>query len=86
MTDPDDREGGFYWISIADQVPEVAQWQTEWTQWLVTGHELPLSDVLSRDVVVLSDLLQPPATPATRSAAELAPADAPLAPAPLLLW
>ncbi len=69
MTDPEDREGGFYWIRIGDQEPEVAQWQTEWNQWLVTGRELPLSDLLSDEVVVLSEMLQPPATPISLSAA-----------------
>jgi len=69
MTDPDDREAGFYWIRIGDQEPEVAQWQTEWSQWLVTGHGPPLSDVISAQVTVLSDMLQPPAVPITLSAA-----------------
>lgn len=60
MTDPDARETGFYWIQIGDQEPEVAQWQAEWDQWLVIGQELPLSDVRSEDVVILSGLLAPP--------------------------
>jgi hypothetical protein len=61
MTDPDDREAGFYWISIGGQEPEVAQWQTEWCQWLVAGRETPLSDVRAMDLVVLSGMLPPPA-------------------------
>jgi hypothetical protein len=65
MTDPDDRETGFYWIRIAGQEPEVAQWQTEWSQWLVTGQELPLSDLYAEAVVVLSDMLAPPAISAS---------------------
>ncbi|MBL6079640.1 hypothetical protein JMJ56_16600 [Belnapia sp. T18] len=60
MIDPDDRETGFYWIRIAGQEPEVAQWQTEWNQWLVTGQELPLSDLRAEEVQVLSDMLAPP--------------------------
>ena len=35
MTDPDNRETGFYWICIGGQEPEIAQWQAEWDQWLV---------------------------------------------------
>ncbi|MBL6458988.1 hypothetical protein JMJ55_27025 [Belnapia sp. T6] len=61
MIDPDDREAGFYWISIGGQEPEVAQWQSEWCQWLVTGRERPLSDARSMEVVVLSSVLAPPA-------------------------
>lgn len=60
MSNPDDRDAGFYWISIDDQEAEVAQWQTEWGQWLVTGSSGPLSDAISAHVVVLSDLLLPP--------------------------
>jgi hypothetical protein len=60
MTDPDDREAGFYWISIDGQEPEVAQWQNEWGQWLVTGHKMPLTDALATKVVVLSDMLPVP--------------------------
>jgi hypothetical protein len=67
MADPDNREAGFYWISIGGQEPEVAQWQTEWGQWLVTGSTLPLADVLASEVVVLSDMLSWPAS-ATSSA------------------
>jgi hypothetical protein len=29
MTNLDDREPGFYWISIGGQEVEVAQWQAE---------------------------------------------------------
>jgi hypothetical protein len=29
MTNLDDRESGFYWISIGGQEVEVAQWQAE---------------------------------------------------------
>jgi hypothetical protein len=68
MTDLDDRESGFYWISIGDQEVEVAQWQAEWNQWLVAGSGQPLSDGLSAVVKVLSDLLLPPAVPASRQA------------------
>jgi hypothetical protein len=66
MTNPDDRDAGFYWISIDGQEVEVAQWQTEWGRWLVTGSSLPLSDAISAHVVVLSDLLPPPLVPALR--------------------
>jgi hypothetical protein len=61
MTDPDTRETGFFWIRIGDQEPEVAQWQAEWDQWLVTGLALPLSDLRAAEVVVLSEMLVPPA-------------------------
>lgn len=61
MADPDDREAGYYWISIGGQEPEVAQWQTEWCQWLVARRETPLSDVRAIDLVVLSGMLPPPA-------------------------
>lgn len=61
MTDPDDREAGFYWISAGGQVAEVAQWQLEWTSWLVVGKELPLTDAEAIDVQVLSACLVPPA-------------------------
>ena len=44
MADPDDRDAGFYWISIDGQEVEVAQWQSEWSRWLVTGSTQPLSD------------------------------------------
>ncbi len=63
MSEPDDQETGFYWIRIGDQEPEVAQWQSEWIQWLVTGRDLPLSDIQAADVVVLSDRLAPPDSP-----------------------
>ncbi|WP_157033812.1 hypothetical protein [Belnapia moabensis] len=69
MSDPDDREAGFYWIRIGDQEPEVAQWQTEWGQWLVAGRAMPLPDILCVGLVVLSDMLQPPAIPITLTAA-----------------
>ena len=60
MIDPDDREAGFYWISIRGQAPEVAQWQLEWGQWLVTGSTCPLTDAMVLEVAVLSDMLPPP--------------------------
>ena len=60
MTDPDARETGFFWIRIGDQEPEVAQWQAEWAQWLVTGLGLPLPDYRGAEVVVLSEMLVPP--------------------------
>jgi hypothetical protein len=60
MADPEDREAGFYWISIDGQEAEVAQWQTEWSRWLVTGTSQALSDTVSAHVVVLSEALPPP--------------------------
>jgi hypothetical protein len=69
MTDPDDREAGFYWISIDGQEVEVAQWQTEWSRWLVTGSGMPLADEWSGRVLVLSDRLPPPAVLVSRQAA-----------------
>jgi hypothetical protein len=69
MTNLDDREAGFYWISIGGQEVEVAQWQAEWNQWLVAGSGQPLPDELSALVTVLSDLLPPPTIPASRQAA-----------------
>jgi hypothetical protein len=69
MPDLDELEDGFYWISIDGQQAEVAQWQVEWSQWLVAGCTKPLADDLSTRVVVLSDRLPPPTTPASRSAA-----------------
>lgn len=69
MTDPDDREAGFYWISIDGQEVEVAQWLAEWSHWLVAGSGTPLSDEVSASVVVLSDLLPPPVIPASRQVA-----------------
>jgi len=65
MIDPDARETGFFWIRIGDQEPEVAQWQAEWDQWLVTGLGLPLPDCRAAEVVVLSGMLAPPAVIAT---------------------
>src|SRR3954462_8942705 len=62
MSDPDDRENGFYWIRIGDQEAEVAQWQAEWVQWLVAGRSQPLSDLHSLMVIVLSERLLPPAS------------------------
>jgi hypothetical protein len=69
MTDLDDRESGFYWISIDGQEVEVAQWQAEWSQWLVTGSGTPLPDALSATVTVLSDVLPPPTISASCQAA-----------------
>jgi hypothetical protein len=66
MTNLDDREAGFYWISIDGQEVEVAQWQAEWGQWLVTGSGMPLPDGLSALVTVLSNVLPPPTMPASR--------------------
>ena len=64
MPDPgEQREAGFYWISINGQEVEVAQWQHEWDQWFVIGSEIPLSDEIAVCVTVLSDLLPPPALP-----------------------
>jgi hypothetical protein len=60
MVDPDDREAGFYWISVGGQAAEVALWQLEWTSWLVVGQELPLTDDVAIDVRVLSARLAPP--------------------------
>jgi hypothetical protein len=64
MPDPDDREAGFYWISIDGQEAEVAQWQVEWERWLVAGSTKPLSDEKASRVIVLSDRLTAPAMPA----------------------
>jgi hypothetical protein len=69
MSEPNNREDGFYWISIDGQEPEVAQWQVEWSQWLVTGRKMPLPDEWSDLVMVLSDVLPPPAAPAVHRAA-----------------
>ena len=60
MTNPDAHETGFFWVTIGDQEPEVAQWQVEWDQWLVMGQSLPLSDHRDANVVVLSEMLIPP--------------------------
>jgi hypothetical protein len=68
MIDPDNREDGFYWISIDGQEVEVAQWQAEWGYWLVAGSGTPVSDERSIRLVVLSDLLRPPAIPARQAA------------------
>jgi hypothetical protein len=70
MRDPDDREGGFYWVCIDGQEAEVAQWQDEWEQWLVAGSGEPLSDETAIRVIVLSDCLTAPAIPASSVAAE----------------
>jgi hypothetical protein len=59
MPDPD-LEDGFYWISIDGQEAEVAQWQIEWSQWLVAGCTRPLSDERSTRITVLSKRLLPP--------------------------
>ena len=64
MIEADDREEGFYWISIDGQEAEVALWQMEWQQWLVTGHGQPLPDSITSTVVVLSEELPSPALPA----------------------
>lgn len=63
MSDADARETGYFWIRIGNQEPEVAQWQAEWGQWLVTGLGLPLPDYRAAEVVVLSEMLPPPAVP-----------------------
>ena len=44
MIDLDDREAGFYWISVGGQAAEVALWHLEWTSWLVVGQDQPLTD------------------------------------------
>jgi hypothetical protein len=62
MSDPDDRDSGFYWIRIGDQEPEVAQWHAEWIQWLVAGRSQPLPDLHASMVIVLSERLLPPAS------------------------
>jgi hypothetical protein len=67
MPDLDNREAGFYWISIDSQEAEVAHWQFEWEQWLVVGSTKPLSDERANYVIVLSDRLAAPAIPAFRS-------------------
>ena len=70
MSDPYDRENGFYWIRIGDQEVEVAQWQAEcphaggwWLVaggwWLVAGKSQPLSDLHTLMVIVLSERLPP---------------------------
>jgi hypothetical protein len=69
MISLDDRETGFYWISIDGLEVEVAQWQAEWSQWLVAGSGTPLSDELATRLTVLSDMLPPPAIPASRQVA-----------------
>ena len=71
MHDPDDREAGFYWIGIGGQAPEVAQWHTEWGQWLVARSVQPLKDALAAEVEVLSDPLPPPASACTPIGAAL---------------
>jgi hypothetical protein len=66
MIDPDDREAGFYWISLDGQEAEVAQWQGEWNTWLLMGRARPLTDEQSAHLIVLSACLAPP-HPARRS-------------------
>ena len=56
----DDREEGFYWIRIGNQLPEVAQWQVEWGQWFRAGKLRPTTDIISTQVIVLSDVLVAP--------------------------
>lgn len=60
MIDLDDREAGFYWISINGQEAEVAQWQSEWAAWLVVGKAQPLTDEVGIEVRVLGACLVPP--------------------------
>lgn len=60
MTDPDDREDGFYWISIDGRAAEVAQWQAEWNAWLAMGRAQPLTDEHCVDLTVLGACLAPP--------------------------
>ena len=60
MIDPDDREAGFYWISVGGRAAEVALWHLEWTSWLVVGQDLPLTDDAAIDLQVLSACLVPP--------------------------
>ncbi|RYJ04157.1 MAG: hypothetical protein EON47_01445 [Acetobacteraceae bacterium] len=69
MADPEDRDAGFYWISIDGQEVEVAQWQSEWSQWLVTGSTEPLSDAVSAHVLVLSEALPVPVVDMARAKA-----------------
>src|SRR4051794_922730 len=75
MADSDDREDGFYWIRIDSQEAEVAQWQSEWGQWLVAGSAMPLSDAWSSRVTVLSERLSPPGMDSWQAGAD-APAGA----------
>lgn len=56
----DDRAEGFYWIRIGNQRPEVAQWQVEWGQWFLAGKLRPTTDLISAQVIVLSEVLAPP--------------------------
>jgi hypothetical protein len=79
MTDPDDREDGFYWISVGGQAAEVAQWQLEWTSWLVVGGDLPLTDAEAMDVRVLSACLVQPPTPVSLHRTSPAPPSSPIA-------
>ena len=60
MVDFEDREAGFYWISINGEAAEVAQWQAEWGAWLLVGRMLPLTDELGSEVEMLSPCLVPP--------------------------
>ena len=66
MVDLDDREAGFYWISINGQAAEVAHWQMEWSAWLLVGRMLPLTDELSNEVEMLGPCLVPPPQPACK--------------------
>lgn len=69
MAGSDDREDGFYWIRIDELELEIAQWQSEWGQWLVAGSETPLSGRLLSRVTVLSDRLPEPPNASLQSAA-----------------
>jgi len=69
MADPDDREDGFYWIRIDELELEIAQWQSEWGQWLVAGSETPLTDHFLSRITVLSDRLPEPPNTGVRSTA-----------------
>ena len=60
MSDPEDRNTGFYWISIDGRAAEVAQWQAEWDTWLVMGRSRPLTDEQCVKLTVLGVRLAPP--------------------------
>jgi hypothetical protein len=66
MVNLEDREAGFYWISINGEAAEVAKWQTEWGAWLLVGRMLPLTDELGSEVEVLGPCLVPPPQPARK--------------------